>query len=153
MSNPHAPPSTQDTPQAASSNNHTTLRCIGALALTYSLTKLLWRFSNLRNALGILDIFVGSAFLSLLIFGFIRGRRTFHFWIALFMLLSISAQTYFMDRALAHPERLRMDPGAHPWLHFAFSLLPHTIALICAIALFIRADRSTPPPDKSHHPA
>jgi hypothetical protein len=134
MSNPYAPPSTRNDAPETLSNKDTILRRIGALSSAYLLASTLWRqFPDLQSML------IGAAVMALFIFGFLRGRRKFHFSISLFMALSIAVQTYFMNLAIAHPERLPMALGPRPWLEFAIAIIPHVIALTCASALYFRA--------------
>jgi hypothetical protein len=134
MSNPYAPPSTRNDAPETLSNKDSILRRIGALSLAYLSIMALWNpFPDLLSAL------MGVALLVVLIFGFLRGRRKFHVWIALFMALSIAVQTYFMNLAIAHPERLPVPLGPRPWLEFAIAIIPHVIALTCASALYFRA--------------
>lgn len=138
MSNPYTPPTTKEDVPPTSSNKDTILRRIGALAFIYiSVRSLINPFPDFQSAL------IGVAILGLLINGFLRGKRRFHFWIAFFMALSIATQAYFMNRAIQHPERLPVPMGPHPWLEFAVAIIPHTIALVCATALYIRARRAT----------
>ena len=134
MTNPYAPPSTREDVPPTPSNKDTILRRIGAVSLVYLLASTLWTlFPDFQNML------IGAAVMALFIYGFLRGRRRFHFWIALFMVLTISVQTYFMSRAMAHPEKLPTPLGPHPWLEFAVAIIPHSIAFGCAAALYIKA--------------
>jgi len=140
MSNPYAPPSTKEDVPPIPANKDTLLRRIGALAIAYILAKILWNApQNLAGTLG------AAATMSACLYGFLRGKRKSHLAIALYMILIFSVQSYFMNLALAHPERLMVGLGPHPWLDFAWGLTPNTIAFICATALYIRARRAPAP--------
>lgn len=103
----------------------------------------LWVFSDLLNYLGVAMVMVAC------IYGFLRGKKRGHLWIACYMLLSISVQAYFTGRAIEHAERLPIPLSPHPWLEFAGAIVPHMIALICASVLYTRARRvaATPASD------
>jgi len=133
MFNPYAPPNVEPEKGLA---KEVILRRLGAFSLAYVAAMALWsRFPDLLTALG------GAAIMSTCIYGFLRGGRKSHFGIAVFMLLSIATQGYFMNRAMAHPERLRIPLSTYPWLEFAGAVIPHLIALVCSSALYLKARR------------
>ena len=104
--------------------------------MAYVTARALWDpVPGLQNVVGGVGLLVGC------IYGFLRGRRKFHGWIALFLGVSIALQAYFMNRAIGNPERLPIPLPANPWLEFAVGIIPHAIALICASALFVPARR------------
>ena len=134
MSNPYAPPATREDVPEKPSNKDSILRQLGALSMGYVVVRAFG--SNLSGIWG------GMEVIAVCIYGFLRGQRKFHLGIALFMALSIAVQAYFVNRAISHPERIPVNMGPHPWLDFARAILPHTIALACATALYVRARRS-----------
>ena len=137
MSNPYAPPTTSDPAPEQPSNKDTILRRLGALSFGYITVSILMRnWTNLQETWG------PTALMVVLIYGFLRGGRKFHLGIALYMAFGIVVQTYLTNRAIAHPERLPISLGPHPWLDFAKALAPHAIALVCATALYLRARRA-----------
>ena len=131
---PYAPPATRE---HVVSDKDTLLRRLGALSLGYVIVRLL-----LRPPLGLQEALGGSAILAVCIYGFLRGGRRFHLGIALWMGLTMWVQGYFVSRAIAHPERLPVDIGPHPWWDFVLGIVPLIIALVCASALYVRAWRA-----------
>ncbi len=137
MSNPYAPPETREEGSREAWSKDSTLRRLGAISVAYILVRVLLNsFPDLPTKLTAL------ALMGAFIYGFLRGGRKYQLGIALFMGLCIWVQAYFMNRAIAHPERLPIQLSRYPWLEFAASVIPHAIALLCAAALYVRARRT-----------
>lgn len=144
MSNPYAPPSSQEEHPGTPSNRDrdTTLRRIGALSTTVQLVRLWWNsfsnFNNLPLSAIIAGASAGTLFLGVFIYGFLRGGRKSHFGILLFIAFSLISQAYTLWYIAPHQQ-----PGQwNPWLSFALQASPTIIAFFCATALYLRAVRA-----------
>lgn len=139
MTNPYAPPAAAQNVPEKPSNTDKILRRIGAMSLGYLLVSALLRESLPEPASSVFAV----AVMGTCIYGFLRGGRKFHLSIALFMALTIFVQAYLQNRAIAHPERIPVEMGPHPWLDFARAIEAHVLALACASALYFRARRAS----------
>jgi hypothetical protein len=140
MTDPYAPPETQEALPHPGSVADRVLRWTGAICFTYLAANELVREDP--------DAFVKwnvLAVMAAMIYGFLRGGKKSHLGIAIFMAISIPTQAFFMSRAIANPERLGIVLSPDPWLEFAVAVIPHAIALICASALYVRARRGASP--------
>lgn len=136
MSDPYAPPETQDAlPQAGPAADRV-LRWTGAICFIYLAAKELIREDPDASMK-----WTGLAVMAAMIYGFLHGGRKSHLGIAIFMAISIPTQAFFMSRAIANPGQLPTVLSPHPWLEFAIAVIPHAIALICSSALYVRARR------------
>lgn len=143
MSNPYAPPSTQEEHPGTPSNNDTILRRIGAIALLCNVVRILWHTftSPTDGAVTIFSLIGSLVFMGSLIYGFMRGGKGFHLAIALLFELSIASHVFVLWYTQPQTE-----PGqVNPWLSLALQLAPATIVSICATALYLRARRGVTP--------
>ncbi|MGE9267754.1 MAG: hypothetical protein ACQKBY_06625 [Verrucomicrobiales bacterium] len=117
------------------------MKAIAALALVYiAIRSMFSGFSSLgyRSSSAFLMVFLAI--------GLFRYSRRFHFGVFIWMGITILVHTLLMKRALAQPVLLSSAIPARPWLDFGIGLIPHILAMTCALALCVRALHRHPKP-------
>lgn len=133
MHNPYESPKTkQDLVKLSKLNS--ILRWIACLVLGYMALMPLLVDSMPLSA----KLFGASLHLFLAV-GVIRRGRAFHLGVAIFMLIKMATQAYFMNRAIMNMNFISESFPSDPWLFFAKSVIPHAIILVCTAALYLRS--------------
>jgi hypothetical protein len=133
MESPDSTPRARVRPRAISQID-CALRAIGAIFCGYLAVRIcISDFIPFTSKLATVPL---NLFLA---FGFIRYERKFFAGIAILMVVMISTQAYFTNKAIANSQLISIPD--HPWNVYVRSIVPHLLILVCAILLYLRCPR------------
>jgi len=73
-----------------------------------------------------------------LAFGVLKSSHKLHLGVAIFMTFTVLVQAILMKQALDNPEHITVPIPPNPWFGFFASAIPHILALISSLLLFLR---------------